>query len=212
MIKKALTALVLAGAFSAAQADVLVYQGFDNVSAMPGWVMNNASTPGGITGWYQGDQTAFTAHSGAANSYVAANYNNAAAGGSLSNWLITPVFTTATGVSVTFWMRGANDPAYFDQVTFGFSSGSSAIADFSVSPTVTVGTDGWAMYTVNLAAQGEGATGRFAIQYTGMADNANYIGLDDLTVAAVPEPATMLVMAAGMLGLAATRRRRQRGE
>jgi hypothetical protein len=212
MIKKALTALVLSGAFATAHADVLLQQGFDNINTMPGWMMTNASTPGGITGWYQGDQQDFAAHSGAANSFISANYNNAAAGGTLNNWLITPVFNTETGVTVTLWLRGMADPSYFDKVSFGFSNGSSAIADFSLSPVVTVATDGWTQYTLNLAAQGLGATGRFAVQYTGMADNANLIGLDDLSIASVPEPTTMLVMATGMLGLACARRRRQRGE
>jgi hypothetical protein len=60
--------------------------------------------------------------------------------------------------------------------------------------------------------------GRFAIQYTGNVADSNYIGIDDLLIQTaadpgpnpsnVPEPATMLVMATGLMGLAAARRRR----
>jgi hypothetical protein len=215
MIKKTLIALLLSGSFAAAHADVLLQQNFDNINALPGWVMTNASTSGGITGWFQGDQQVFASHSGAPESYLAANYNNAGAGGMISNWLITPQFSTETAVAVSLWLRGASEPGFFDQVTFGFSNGGSAIGDFSVSPATTVPIDGWTLYTVNLGAQGAGSMGRFAIQYTNLADFANYIGVDDLTVESrggkVPEPATMLLMASGMIGLAAARRRRQRG-
>jgi hypothetical protein len=218
MIKKTLTALLLSGAFASAHADVLLQQNFDNINALPGWVMTNASTPTGLTGWFQGDQQIFTAHSGPApEAYLAANYNNAVAGGVISNWLITPQFSTETAVAVSLWLRGFDESGFFDQVTFGFSNGGAAIGDFSVSPAITVATNGWTLYTVNLAAQGAGSMGRFAIQYTNLADFASYIGVDDLKVESrgdggkVPEPATMLLMASGMIGLAAARRRRQRG-
>jgi hypothetical protein len=47
---------------------------------------------------------------------------------------------------------------------------------------------------------------RFAFEYTGTYDSANYVGLDSLSVD-VPEPASMALFAGGLLGLGAIRRR-----
>ena len=71
---------------------------------------------------------------------------------------------------------------------------------------VTVG-GGWTQYSAFIAAQGAGTVARFGIQYTGLADNANYVGVDSLSVTAVPEPAGWLMMGAGLVGLLAARRR-----
>jgi hypothetical protein len=215
MIKKSLIALVLSGAFASAHADVLLQQNFDNINSLSGWVAtNSASTPGGfVHNWFQGDQQVFGSQNGAANSYIAANYDMAPAGGTINAWLLTPVFSTESAVDVTLWLRGADYQGFFDQVAFGFSNGSSAINDFTMNPVFTVPTNDWTMYTVHLNAQGAGTSARFGIQYANAADSANYIGLDNLTVATgadVPEPATMLIMATGLAGLAAARRRQRR--
>jgi hypothetical protein len=192
-----------------AQAGALLAEGFEDVGTLAGkgWVLKNASTPVGSTGWYQGDQAQFAALSGAANSYAAANYNNAAAGGSLENWLITPMFSIEKGAIVSFWLRAAGADGYSDQIAFGFGSASGALSSFALAAPVTVGTDGWMRYAVKL---GEGTgNARFALQYTGAADFANYVGVDSLMVSAVPEPSTMLSLFAGALGLALVRRRKR---
>jgi hypothetical protein len=220
MINKALIALALSGAVASAQAGVILEEHFNNFSGLSaaGWVMTDAGTPGGFltSPWYEGDTSVFAAHDGAAGSYIFSNYDTAPVGGSVNNWMITPEFSTATATVVSLWLRGAYYPGYVDHVAFGFSSGSSAIASFAMNPAIDVPTAGWTEYTFSFGAQGAGTTGRFAIQYAGPADTSNYIGIDGLTVstsdvtAAVPEPATMLVMAGGLLGMAAARRRRER--
>lgn len=206
MMKKALVALAISGMAMSAQAGALLNEGFDNVAdlASKGWVLNNASSPAGTTGWYQGDQSVFRAQNGAANSYAAANYNNAAAGGTIDNWLITPEFSTGiNGAIVSFWLRAAEEAGYSDQIAFGFGNGS----DFDLGAPVTVGTDGWVRYTARIGG-GQGDA-RFALQYTGAADFANYVGIDRLQVAEVPEPATTAILLAGAMGLALSRRRKR---
>lgn len=210
VIKRALSAFALAGLAVSAQAGVVLQENFNNVPGLTsaGWVLNNASTPAGSTaGWYQGDQGIFAAQNGAPESYAAANYNNAAAGGTIYNWLITPVFSTADNVIVTFWLNADQVQGYSDQVAFGFSAGGSTLTDFVLGDAVTVG-GGWTKYTVGVSGQGAGATGRLGIRYFGAADSSNYVGLDNLTVT-VPEPSTGFILGAGLLGLLAARRRKQ---
>jgi hypothetical protein len=209
MMKKALSALMLFGAATAAQADWLVTQNFDNVAALPGWVQTNNSSPAGTNSWFQGDQQIFTAYQGASNSYIAANFNSAAAGGTIDNWLITPEFNSETGATVSLWLRGDANPDFFDTVSFGVSNGSSNIVDFVLSPSFVVNQGGWLHYTFNIAAGGLGSTARFAINYQGLADVSNYIGIDSLEIAAIPEPTSVLLLGAGLAGLIATRRRQR---
>ena len=212
MYKKTLVALALIGASAAAQSEVLVSENFNNVASLngSGWVMNNNSTPvGTVANWFQGDQTTFAAQAGPANSYAAANYNNAAVGGTLDNWLITPVFDTTNDVTVSFWARSDQFADYRDHLAVGLSKGSgTALTSFVLGNAFEVAGD-WAHYTVTLASQGWGSTGRLAFQYTGDADMSNYVGIDTLTVTRVPEPASLLLLGAGLMGLVASRRRKQ---
>jgi hypothetical protein len=211
MMKKALVALAFSGIALSAQAGALLAEGFEDVGglAAKGWVLNNASTPAGSAGWFQGDQTQFPALSGAPYSYAAANFNSAAVGGKLDNWLITPEFSTGVnGAIVSFWLRAAAADGYSDQLAFGFSNGGSALSDFALASPVTVGTDGWARYERRVGNNASGSA-RFALQYTGAADFSNYVGVDSLVVSAIPEPSTMLSLFAGAMGLALVRRRKR---
>lgn len=210
MMKKALAAMALAGFAMSAQAHVAFTQGFDDVStlAAQGWTINNASNPGGTTSWYQGDQNVFTSQSGAANSFIEVNYNSAAAGGTLNNYLITPDFSAADTVTVSFWLRADPTAGFSDHVAFGFSSGGTALTDFTMATPITVNTDGWMQYTATMNGLGDGSRARFAIAYVGNADTSNNVGLDSLSVD-VPEPASLALVAAGLLGLGAFRRKQR---
>ena len=204
------SALALAGAANASAATALISEGFDNVYTLAshGWVLSNNSTPSGSTGWFQGEDFQFPSQGGAGG-YAAADFNNAAAGGAIDNWLITPQFSTAIRGQVTVWLRGMAEDPYLDTVKFGFSTGGSDITDFTTGALVTTAGD-WTQYTFGYVAAGAGSTARFAIEYTGDADLANYMGVDTLSITAVPEPAAWAMFALGALGVAARRRRSAR--
>jgi hypothetical protein len=212
MIKKTLGALILFGAAVSAQADVLLQENFNSIAGLAGngWVLNNNSTPGGITGWFQGDQNVFPSQSGAPEAYAAANFNSAGAGGTIDNWLISPEFSTEKNYRVSLWLRGDFLDGFNDTVSFALSNGSSAIGDFVRGNSFTVPTGSWTQFFVDVAGSGIlGSTGRFAIEYTGSADLANYIGVDTLDIRSVPEPTSIVILGTGLLGLAVARRRRQ---
>ncbi len=212
-LRRAAAAVLLFTAAAAAHADVLINEGFNNVATLAtnGWILANASTPIGTTpNWFQGDQQIFTSQAGAPDAYVAANYNNAGAGGTLANWLITPTFSTALSGTVTFWARSEPFDGTADRLAFGFSSGGSSFADFTLGSARTIG-NGWTQYTVDYAAHGAGSTARFAIEYLGSADLSNYVGVDTLSVVAIPEPETWALFGLGLGALGFVGRRRKSG-
>jgi len=207
-LRRAAAAVVLFAAASAAHAQFVINEGFDNVATLAGkgWLLVNASSPVGSTGWFQGDQTIFTAQAGAPQAYIASNFNAAAGGGTLANWLISPTFSTQDAGFVRFYTRADIFEQFVDQLAWGFSKGGSSFADFTIGAPHTIGGD-WTQVQINFAAQGAGSIGRFAIVYTGPADLANYVGVDTFAVA-VPEPETWALMLAGLAGLGMLKRRR----
>lgn len=198
------------GMMASAHASYLLEEGFENVSKLvdKGWVLNNASSPVGVVSWFQGDQQVFSAQNGTAGSFIASNYNAAAIGGTIANWLITPEFSIDQGAVVSFWARAAGLDGYSDMFSFGFSDGSAAPASFSMTSAETAHTDGWVRYEARFE---KGLTGntRFALLYTGEADFANYIAFDNLSISEIPEPSSMLILGAGVMGLVAARRRKR---
>jgi len=205
----AVVALALA---ASAQADPLINETFDDISTLAGsgWVLTNDSVPVGTTAWFQGDVTAagdVFYGDGSGGGYVAANYDNAAAGGFVNNFLITPTFSTASAGTVSFFAKADILDPYYDLLRVGFSSGDSSPFSFSLSPAVTL-TGDWVQYTFSYAAAGAGSVARFAIDYTGWANNANYIGIDTLSVTPVPEPSTWALLGLGLACMAVVSRRR----
>ncbi len=212
----ALTAFAMAASsFAATQptpatandTSVLLSEDFDNISQLNGWVLTNASDIAGQS-WFQGNTGVFSAHSGAADSYIAANFLSTG-GNTVDNWLISPTLTLNSASSLSFFTR--TDIAGFnDKLEVRFSSGSGTdLSSFSTVLT-TVGGDGsypdngFQQFVASLPVSG---TGRFAFRYTGAALDANYIGIDSVRVAAVPEPETYAMMGLGLVALALVRRK-----
>jgi hypothetical protein len=200
-------------------AAVIFAEDFDAVSNLPaaGWVDINNSSPAGETSWFQGNPiSSFTAQAGASNSYIAANFNNAAFGGDISNWLILPVLTLRNGDTLTFWTRTENGAVPGDSVQVRLSNGASSdvgttstsVGDFTTLLTTIDGAypENWTQYSSTVSGLPGPTIARLAVRYsvTNTSVAGDIIGIDSLSVAtAVPEPVTTLLLGLGVtiLGL-----------
>lgn len=211
-------------------------EGFNDVSMLTGagWVMTNLSSPPGSTDWFQGNAVEFPAQSGMANSYIAASFNNAGFGMNaiISNWLISPPLDFNNGDTISFWTRSstpAGNTEFADRLQFRLSTnGASAnvgatatsVGDFtqllldinSTYSQMTIYPDSWTRYEVTLMGLSGKTQGRFAFRYfveNGGPDGerSNYIGIDTLEYNAIPEPASLAMLALPLLLL---RRRHRR--
>jgi hypothetical protein len=228
MVKWLSCMLILFVAVGAAQSGNLLSENFDNIATLPGtgWALVNNSSPVGSTGWFQGNPGVFAAQAGGADSYVAANFNNAAFGGNISNWLLSPELNLSNGAIITFYTRTEAGAPFPDQLELRLSlngastnvgSSDTSVGDFTtllltINPALSVGgyPEDWTVVTASVSGL-SGTSGRFAFRYfvTDTDTNADYIGIDTVSVntASVPEPSTLLLLGAGIISLAGLRRR-----
>jgi hypothetical protein len=228
-------ALLIAWNSVPAHSSVLVFsEGFDDVTTLAGagWATNNLSSPLGTTGYFQGNPVVFPAQSGAPDSYIGANFENATNVGTISDWLITPMLLLHDGDFLSFYTRTTTPgvPVFPDRLEVRFSGNGSStnvgstatsVGDFAallltINPTLT--TTGypsqWTQYVLTLSGLGAPTNGRFAFRYFVTnagpnAPNADYIGIDNLTVTAIPEPVTSLLTAVGIVGFVLRKSRRR---
>lgn len=204
---------------SAQAAATLISEGFDNLGTLggSGWLAGNFSAPAGSTGWFQGNSGAFGGHSGGATSYIAANFNNAAPGGTIYNWLVTPTFSTTYNGVLSFFTRTDELLGLFgDRLEVRFNgTGSTNLADFvtvlSINGNQDVDgyPDNWTEFSTSWAGTGGATLGRYAFVYSvSDSNNANYIGIDTVTVA-LPEPASLALVLGALGGLGFASRRRK---
>ena len=178
-------------------------EGFDNIATLPGsgWFNQNNSVPVGSTSWFQGNSAVFPAQSGAATSYIGANFNNTTGTNTISNWLVAPNRTYSNGDQIKFYTRTTTANPFPDRLQVRFSTngastnvgtGPTGLGDFTtllldINP--TYGSDypeTWTEFTITLSGlPGGSVSGRFAFRYfvemggpTG--DNSNYIGIDNV--------------------------------
>jgi hypothetical protein len=215
-LTKCLAGLLVAAASCSAVGAPLLTEGFNNVAALPanGWVFLNNSAPPGSTGWFQGQPAFFPAAAGPADSYIAANFNNAAFGGEVSNWLLTPQVVLVNGESLNFSLRLLGE-GLLDRVEVYFSdSGASTDVggDFSFLASFASDVDtGWQDQTLLISGLTAPASGRFGFHYVvdDTSLNGNYIGIDSVSINALPEPATIALVCLGALALRQRKRIRR---
>jgi len=214
------------GLSTGASADPLI-ENFD--AGLPaGWTVKNLSQPPGTLGWFQGNEFVFPAQQGAPNSYLAANFESGAEISTISTWLILPTSTYRNGDTLSFYSRTADFSEWPDRLEVRFSNvggtdvgttatsvGTFSTLLISINPTLQVGgyPEDWTRYSATLSGLTGPTNGALAFRYTVtegglLGANSNYIGIDTVQVAAVPEPSMYVMMAFG-LGMVGYMRRRQ---
>ena len=187
-------------------------ENFNSVAALgaAGWVMTNNSGPAGPTSWFQGNTAVFSSQSGAADSYVAANFNGTTFGGNVSNWLITPVLSSLSdGTVLTFYARTEITAPAADRLEVRLSTNGPStnvgatdvsVGDFSAllltsNPVPAT----WTQFTVTLSGIGAGpVTGRIAFRHvvTNSSASGDFLGIDTVSVGGGCPPPPPLVMTA----------------
>ena len=149
---------------------------------------------------------------------------------SISTWLILPTSTYRNGDTLSFYSRTADFSEWPDRLEVRFSDvggtdvgttatsvGTFSTLLISINPTLQVGgyPEDWTRYSATLSGLTGPSTGAFAFRYT-VTDgglfgaNSNYIGIDTVQVAAVPEPSVYMMMAFGLGMVGYMRKRRSR--
>jgi hypothetical protein len=210
-----------------ASADIFT-EDFDNIATLPGagWALINNSAPLGSTGWFQGNPGIFPALAGPPESYIAANFLNAASGGNISNWLLTPEIPLVGRVTISFNTRTEMGVPFADRMELRLSTGGAStdvgatdasVGDFStllltINPALDPAgyPDAWTQVTAAVSGLPAGTTGRFAFRYfvPDTNTNADYIGIDTVSVTAVPEPAAITGFGLVLASLAVARKAR----
>jgi hypothetical protein len=205
----ALLSLAALGSTAAQAAGIdILNEGFENVGGLAGWVIVDDSYPP-ATQWFQGNPGIFTAQSGPADSYVAANFQSiSGAGSDIIKWMFTPVLDLSGITELSFYTRGEGTPGFADLLQVWYVAGTDV-----TGPKTLLGQIGgpdsyptdWRQFTLGVDVT---ESGRFGFRYLGDSNALNYIGVDTVSVVtAVPEPTAWTMMALGLGVLPILRRK-----
>ena len=184
------------------------------------WHALNNSSPLGVLGWFSSNSV-FAPNSGTGQ--LNANFDNTTGGtGTIDNYMMSPVRTFNNGDTISFFTRTPTGSIWPDRthLKLSLNGASTNVADFSTTlVSVNSGLGGsvypevWTLFGATISGLGGPTSGRFAFNYnvtdggpTGV--NSNFIGIDDVTYTAIPEPGTMIALGLGISALAARRRRK----
>ncbi|CAN5162266.1 hypothetical protein BH09BAC2_BH09BAC2_14000 [soil metagenome] len=189
----------------------------ENFSTAPpaGWTVTNSSSSIGITSWFQGNSSVFSAFSNPPTAYVGVNYNSTTGTNTISNWLFSPLLNLNDGSVFSFYTRTVDAPAFPDRLEVRLSTNgastnnggtANSVGDFttllvSVNPSLTTAEypNVWTQYSVTLSGIGGAyVPGIIAFRYfvtnggpTGL--NSDYIGIDNVIyTAAAPLPVSLV--------------------
>jgi hypothetical protein len=202
----------------------ILNEGFDDITTLvpSGWYMINMSNPIGGLSWFQGNGTVFNAYDGGANAYIGVNFNCTYPVGTISNWLMTPVYQIQNGDVLTFYTCAAGQ-TWPDrlQVLLSISGNSTNVGsdEFSVGDFTYLLLDinpglaqyaypeTWTLYSATVTGLPEAQEGRFAFRYFvtdgGISgNNSNYLGIDRVQfaeTAVVPVSNWALIIGIGLI-------------
>lgn len=201
----AATCLAACSSSTVASAAAFVNGSFETATVDPGSsfsTLSNGSTA--ITGWTVGGDSV---------DYIGGYWQPQNGGRSLdlsgnANGSVSQTFSTVVGQSyaVNFFLAGNPDGGLGDKTaTVSATGASSQNFIFTVTPSDSKGGMGWASYTYDFTATSTDTTLKFA-SATGTAYGP---ALDNVSVAAVPEPAIWVMMLTGFAGVGVMLRRRR---
>lgn len=172
---------------------------------LAGWVQGGVSNPGVDDGTFE---TNLTPHAGLYDFF--GNYGS---DGTLTQNVVITGIANAQMATVSFWEQGLDqgDPSDNAYISLSFLNASGQSLGDVATPVVDSHALTWTQYTGSFAIP----TGTASIDYTMHfvrnqgGDNDSFVDDNSLTISAVPEPASLGLMLAGMAAIGLKLRRRQ---
>jgi len=191
-------------------------EGFENFGDLiwNGWSTFNLTPNPSGPAWTPGS-TAEASDEGPIDSFVqtgtSVSYGDPRSDVNISTWLITPPIHLTGSDLLHFAIRGSGGSFSLNNFEVLVAPGSATSPDQFTQQIfgITKPPGFWLGFDSYLPEQSD--TVRIAFHYFGPYSQSNYLALDTVSVtSAVPEPASALLLAAGLGGVALLRRRQQR--